>query len=310
LKQDKPERARKSGSRPRMRGLVVAAYGRRYRVELEDGTVLGCVTRGKTRDVACGDRVQVAATGGGQGVIEDVEPRASLFYRSDPFRQKFFAANVTQIIVVAAPVPAVHRELLDRCLVAAEHEGIASLIVLNKSDLPEHAAASADLADYRDLGYRMVSLNAKQNVEPLRSCLAGHVSVLVGQSGMGKSTIINRLVPDAAARIGELSEALDSGKHTTTHAELYHLAPGADVIDSPGMQEFGVSHIAPRELASGYVEFRPLLGECRFRDCLHLQEPGCAIAAACAAGRLSARRVESYRRLVDERLKQDKLRPY
>lgn len=301
---------RKAAVVPRQRGLVVAAYGRRYRIELPDGLLLDCVTRGKTRDVACGDRVLIGATGPGQGVIEETEPRSSLFYRSDPYRQKFFAANVTQIIVVIAPVPSVHRELLDRCLVAAEHEGIAALIALNKQDLPGHGAASAALADYRALGYRVVSLSAKQDVSVLRAFLQGHVSVLVGQSGMGKSTIVNRLVPDAAARVGALSEALDAGRHTTTHAELYHLEPGADVIDSPGMQEFGLNHIEPRDIAAGYVEFRPLLGLCRFRDCLHLQEPGCEITAACAAGRVRGQRVESYRRLVDERLKQAKLTAY
>ena len=292
------------------RGLVTAAYGRRYRVELDDGEALDCVTRGKTRDIACGDRVSVCSTGPGQGVIEATEPRSSLFYRSDPYRQKYFAANVTQVIVAVAPVPSVHRELLDRCLVAAEHEGIGALIALNKSDLPGHAAADAALGDYRALGYRVVSLSAKESVEALRPHLAGQVTVLVGQSGMGKSTIINRLAPDATARVGALSAALASGRHTTTHAELYHVAPGADVIDSPGMQEFGLNHIEPGHIAGGYVEFRPLLGNCRFRDCLHLQEPGCAIAAARAAGRISGQRLESYRRLVDERLKQAKLTAY
>jgi len=295
---------------PTEAALVTAAYGRRYRVERSDGALVDCVTRGKTRDVACGDRVRIAMTAEAQGVIEAVEPRTSLFYRSDAYRQKIFAANVTQIVVVAAPVPSLHLELLDRCLVAAEHAGIATLIALNKSDLPEYAAASAQLELYRGLGYRVVGLSAKHDVSPLLPLLRDHVTVLVGQSGMGKSTLVNRLVPQASARVAAISDALDSGRHTTTHAELYHLEDGGSIIDSPGMQEFGIHHIEPRDIAAAYVEFRPWLGHCRFRDCLHLQEPGCEIAAAAAAGRIALQRLESYRRLTAERLRQARANHY
>ena len=284
--------------------LVTAAYGRRYRVERADGALLDCVTRGKTRDVACGDRVRVAVTGDAQGVIESIEPRTSRFYRSDAYREKVFAANVTQVVVVVAPVPSPHLALLDRCLVAAEDAGIATLIALNKSDLPEYGAVSAQLDLYRDLGYRVLSVSAKHDVSALLPLLEHHATVLVGQSGMGKSTLVNRLVPQASARVATISEALDSGRHTTTHAELYHLAGGGDIIDSPGMQEFGVHHIEPRDIGPAYVEFRPWLGRCRFRDCLHLQEPGCEIAAACAAGHITPQRLDSYRKLAAERLRQ------
>ena len=285
---------------PIEKGLVVAAYGRRYRVELDAGREIDCVTRGRKSDVACGDRVRTAATSSGEGVIEGVEPRKTLFYRSDARRQKLLAANVTQVIVVVAARPAWSDDLVSRCLVGAEHAGIAALIALNKADLPEAAAASKTLDLYRSLGYEVVTLIAKRDLTPLATQLSRHVTVLVGQSGMGKSTIINGLVPHASARVAEISTALGTGKHTTTHAELYHLDPTSHIIDSPGLQEFGLNHLSAQDAAHAFVEFRPWLGQCRFRDCLHLQEPGCAIKAAADRGELSERRLGSYRRLAAE----------
>ena len=273
---------------------MTASFGRSFTVELAGGATLTCSARGKRTDIACGDRVRVAPAAPDQGVIEAVEPRASLFYRSDIQREKLIAANVTRIVVVAA-APAVHRQLLDRCLAAAEHTQIPALIVLNKMDLPEAAAALAALAPYRALGYAVLPLTAKVDVAPLRAQLTGQLAVLVGQSGMGKSTIINRLLPQAAARVGELSAALGSGRHTTTHAKLYALDDASAIIDSPGLQEFGLQHVPPAELAHCFVEFRPLLGHCRFNDCRHLAEPDCAVAAAAAAGTVDAARLAAYR---------------
>lgn len=282
-------------------GQIVASYGRRFLVELADAALVDCVTRGRRGALACGDRVSVAASGPGQGVIEAVAPRATLLYRSDRIRQKLVAANVTQIVIVVAPIPAFHEELLNRCLAAAEHGGIAVLIALNKSDLPQAAAASAALEPYRKLGYRVVALSAKHDLAPLVPHLLGRTSVLVGQSGMGKSTLINALIPGALIRVAEISSALDSGRHTTTHARLYHLDRTSHLIDSPGMQVFGLHHLSRSELEHAFVEFRPLLGRCRFRDCRHVAEPGCAITAACANGSISERRLESYRGLARER---------
>lgn len=293
-------RATSRESRP-LKGQIVASYGRRFLVELADASLVDCVTRGKRGALACGDRVSVAACGPGQGVIEAVAPRATLLYRSDRMRQKLVAANVTQIVVVVAPIPAFHEELLNRCLAAAEHGGIAALIALNKSDVPQAAAASATLEPYRKLGYRVVALSAKRDLAPLVPHLLGRTSVLVGQSGMGKSTLINALIPGASIRVAELSSALDSGRHTTTHARLYHLDDTSQIIDSPGMQEFGLHHLSQFELEHAFVEFRPLRGQCRFRDCRHVAEPGCAVAAACEGGEISERRLESYRGLARER---------
>ena len=284
-------------------GTVVASFGRQFTVELADGALTACVTRGKRTDIACGDRVTIAMTAPDQGVIETIAPRASLFYRSDIQREKLIAANVTQIVIVLAASPPFHAELLDRCLAAAEEAGIPALLALNKMDLPAAPQALQGLECYRALGYPVLPLAAKIDIAPLRARLAGHTSVLVGQSGMGKSTIINRLLPDAAARVGELSVALGGGRHTTTHARLYHLDAASHIIDSPGLQEFGLVHVAAEHLAHAFIEFRPHLGGCKFNDCKHLTEPGCAITAAAARGDIAAQRVESYRKLVMQLMK-------
>ena len=290
----------------RQSGAIVASFGRQFSVELGDGALVTCVTRGKRTDIACGDRVAIAMTAPDQGVIESTGPRASLFYRSDIQREKLIAANVTQIVIVLATAPAFHPELLDRCLAAAEHEKIRALIALNKMDLAASPAALQSLEPYRALGYDVLPLAAKIDIAPLRAQLAGHVSVLVGQSGMGKSTIINRLLPDAAARVGELSAALASGRHTTTHARLYPLDASSHIIDSPGLQEFGLHHLSPQDLEHGFVEFRPRLGHCKFNDCKHLSEPGCAITAAVERGDIHPQRVESYRKLITQFMRRPK----
>jgi ribosome biogenesis GTPase len=280
-------------------GWVVAAHGRRYRVEIEPGVEIECMTRGKRSDVAVGDHVRYAKTGDG-GIIETTDPRRTLFYRSDANRQKLIAANATQVVMVVAGSPGFSEDLVNRCLVGAEHAGIRAIIVLNKIDLPETARALQTLGLYRRLGYDLVQLSAKHDLAPLQAHLEGHTSVLVGQSGMGKSTIINGLVPHAAARVAEISTALGTGRHTTTHAELYHLGPDSHIIDSPGLQEFGLHHLTPADAAQAFVELRPLLGNCRFRDCRHVSEPGCAVLDAARRGEISDRRYGSYRRLADE----------
>ncbi|HSO08326.1 MAG TPA: ribosome small subunit-dependent GTPase A [Pelomicrobium sp.] len=284
-----------------MQGRVVAAYGRRFEVELPDGRRLDCTVKGKRGGVACGDDVDVRESGDG-GVIDSVAPRRSLLYRSDAFREKLIAANVTQAVIVLAPVPTFSEELLTRCLVAAEAKGVAALLVLNKADLEAPAAAAhGRLRLYEALGYPLVAISARRDVAPLAARLRGHVNVLVGQSGMGKSTIVNALVPGAAAATAEHSAALDSGRHTTSHARLYHLSADTDLIDSPGMQEFGLHHVPAEEIGAAFPELRPHLGRCRFRNCRHLHEPDCAVAAAAAAGDIDERRLAIYRTLRRER---------
>jgi ribosome biogenesis GTPase / thiamine phosphate phosphatase len=279
-------------------GLVIAAHGRRYMVELADGQRLPCFPRGKKSEVVCGDRVVVAASGADQGVIEQIAPRASLLYRSNELREKLIAANVDLAILVVATEPAFSGELLMRCLLALEDQGIAPLIVLNKCDLVERlATARAHLALLAALGYRVVELCAKHDAATLRPFLQGRTSVLVGQSGMGKSTLVNALIPDAGAATREISTALDSGKHTTTHASLYRLDADSCLIDSPGLQEFGLTHLARGDLEQAFVDFRPFLGQCRFRDCRHDREPGCALQAAVDSGSIAAFRLALFRQL-------------
>jgi ribosome biogenesis GTPase len=299
-KSHQPSRLARHASRHLLEGQIVASFGRRYLVELADASTLDCVTRGKRGALACGDRVTVARTAAGRGVIEAVRARTTLLYRSDRARQKLVAANVTQIAIVVAPAPTFSEVLVNRCLAAAEHGAMAALIVLNKVDLPQAPAALASLEPYRGLGYRLVALSAKRDLGPLVPYLNGETSVLVGQSGMGKSTIINGLLPAAAVRVAEISAALDSGRHTTTHTRLYHLDDASHVIDSPGLQAFGLHHLDAPALAHAFVEFRPHLGHCRFRDCRHVSEPGCAVAAACNKDEFRMRRLESYRGLVRE----------
>ena len=321
-------------------GQIVAAFGRQYLVRLADGSEITCLTRGKKSESACGDWVEVRRTGapatelspGAQGVIERISPRRSLLHRSDAFREKLIAANVTQIIIVAAAEPSFSDELLARCLVAAYDQKLDVLIVLNKCDLPDAAAAARKrLAPYTNIGYRVLELSAKnptspstleiteqpasrklegrlpppsvrgrivEGVDSLRPFLSGHTSVLVGQSGMGKSTLINALLPDAHAATREISSALDSGKHTTTHARMYRIDDCSNLIDCPGVQAFGLHHLGFGGIEQGFVEFAEYLGQCRFHDCHHKHEPGCALRNAVAAGKIDARRLELFQQIT------------
>jgi ribosome biogenesis GTPase len=297
---------------------VIAAFGRHYLVRLADDSEMTCLTRGKRSEVACGDNVEVRRTDhpsplpgttlstvrlpSAQGVIEKIAPRRSLLHRSDAYREKIIAANVTQIIVVVAAEPSFSDELLARCLVAAYDQKLEVLIVLNKCDLIEAvAAARKRLAPYSAIGYRVLELCARQDVSALRPCLAGHSSVLVGQSGMGKSTLINALLPGAQAVTREISSALDSGKHTTTHARLYRIDNNSNLIDCPGVQAFGLHHLSFGRIEQGFVEFAKYLGKCRFHDCRHLHEPGCALRSAVEAGEIDARRLALFQHITAAR---------
>ena len=281
-------------------GQVIAAFGRHYEIELADKTTLSCVTRGKKTGLACGDLVELQPTTPGQGVIEKIQTRSTLLFRSDAFKEKIIAANVSQIIIVVAAVPSFSEELINRCLVAAESQGIKVIIVLNKADLIEPTKiAAARLSLYESLGYPVIQLCAQQDISSLEPYLRDNISVLAGQSGMGKSTLLNALVPEAKRATAEISVALDSGCHTTTHTHLYHLSiSNSHIIDSPGIQEYGLHHIKNESLAWGFIEFQSYIGQCKFNNCRHISEPGCALKLAVEDGKIDSRRLGFYHRLL------------
>jgi ribosome biogenesis GTPase len=283
-------------------GLVIAHFGTQVLVEAGELSQR-CHLRANLENLVTGDTV-VWLPGEPNGVVVARQPRESELLRPDNFgKLKPVAANVDQIIIVIAPLPEPHANLVDRYLVAAEAVGIEPIILLNKSDLIDGAQRESMaelLAPYPLLEYRVLEASCKNRdgLAALMAALQGHTSVFVGQSGVGKSSLVNALLPEANMRVGELSEARDKGTHTTTTARLFHLPSGGALIDSPGIREFGLWHMDREQIEHGFREFRPLMGLCKFRDCRHREEPGCAIAAALAAGEISARRMGSYRLMV------------
>lgn len=284
-------------------GLVTGAWRRHFAVRLDDGSTISCVLRGRSLGVACGDRVRIAATAGGDGAIEAIEPRGTLLFRSDARRERLLAANVTQVLGIVAPVPPFDDELVQRWVVAAESNGCRFALIANKRDLPGFAALGPRLDACRALGYPVVSVCAKGgpvDLAPVHDLVAGQRSVLVGQSGMGKSTLINALMPGSRARVGEVSVALRAGRHTTSETTLYALDADSWIVDSPGMKEFGLAHLSADAIAQGFVDLRPFIGRCRFRDCGHSAEPGCAVQEAVARGEVKPWRVALLQRLLGE----------
>jgi ribosome biogenesis GTPase / thiamine phosphate phosphatase len=272
------------------RGLVVANHGRHILVETPEGQRLICHPRGKKSQAVVGDRVLWQGSHD-EGTIEKIEDRKNLFYRQDEIRTKSFAANLDQVLILIAATPEFSEKQLARALIAAEAEKIAPIIALNKSDLVEpFERAWARLLPYQRMRYGVLplSLRLSKDVDraELMKLLAGKTTLVLGPSGAGKSTLVNMLVPDAAVVTGEISEALNSGKHTTTSTTWYWVDAERTtaLIDSPGFQEFGLNHIEPAQLASQMPDLKAHMGNCKFYNCTHLHEPGCDVIAAVGAG--------------------------
>ena len=290
------------------RGLVVSTHGRHVIVEDEQGQRLICHPRGKKSEAVVGDRVlwQPTLEGSGEGLIVQVEERRNLLYRQDEWRSKSFAANLDQMLVWIAVEPVFSEAQLTRALLAARYADIPVTIVLNKVDLPGAETARQRLAPYVAMGYPVVEMSLKVDTDAAKAqvmpLLQGKASLVLGPSGAGKSTLINTLLPNARAEVGEISQALNSGRHTTTTSLWYWLNDSHEsaVIDSPGFQEFGLHHIAPTELAKWMPDIAAHIADCRFYNCTHRQEPGCAVQAAAERGEISAMRLSLYTGLFDE----------
>ena len=301
------------GTKP---GLVVAGFGRHVLVETESGQRVICHPRGKKSQAVVGDRIRWLPSQD-EGTIEKVDERANLFYRQDELRTKSFAANLDQILILIAAEPEFSESQLTRALIAAEAERITPIIALNKSDLAEpFGRAWNKLAPYRAMGYRMLPLAIKpkaatavaddaQTAE-LLALLHGKKTLVLGPSGAGKSSLTNLLVPHARVLTAEISQALNSGKHTTTSTTLYWVdeARTTALIDSPGFQEFGLHHIDPMLLANYMPDFKPHSQDCKFYNCTHLHEPGCGVIlevkSASDASSISANRYRLYSELFAE----------
>lgn len=293
---------------PQLQGIVISRFGQHADIEDEQGKIERCNLRRGIKSLVTGDRVVWRAGNeayhGISGVVEAVHPRKTVLTRPDYYDGiKPIAANIDHIIIVSSIAPEFSRNIIDRYLVACEDIGITPVIVLNKSDLLDEASAKLvdqELQSYRDIGYQVVySSMHGDGLNALKSAMKDKINIFVGQSGVGKTSLLNMLLPEVEAVTGEISEGSGLGKHTTTTARLYHFTEGGDLIDSPGIREFSLWHLAAERIASGFIEFRPFLGKCRFRDCKHQIDPGCALVEAVEKGKIDTARYQSFLRILE-----------
>lgn len=284
-------------------GRVVARHGRNLVVSDSDDVLWHCLFRANLDEIVCGDQVVWLPIGEGEGVVTALLPRRSALSRPDyNGREKAIAANITQLVIVIAPRPEPSGYLIDQYLIAAELLGIDALIALNKSDLltpDDFSGFKAQLSRYLDIGYQMITVSAKQahGLDPLIARLQGQTGILVGQSGVGKSSLLNALIPDQDVQVGRLSKATGLGRHTTSTATFYRLPGDGALIDSPGVRSFRLGKISRQLLEQGFREFRPYAGDCGFRNCAHVAEPDCAILQAVADGVIDPLRLDTFQRL-------------
>lgn len=300
--QTKPKSSNPAASKP---GLVVANFGAKLIVEDNNGELHRCAGRRKLGALVCGDHVRWQTGDHQDCAVIELEPRKSELARPDKNgRKKTIAANIDQVLIMTSPGAEFSTGLIDRYLITAENLGIHPLIIFNKIDVLEESRLlefKQQLAAYETIGYPVILTSSKtaHGLDALLPYLVNKTSIIVGKSGVGKSSLINQILPDAEARVGDISEATGKGTHTTTTARLYHLPEsGGDVIDSPGIREFGLWQITQHEVAHGFREFRDYAEQCRFRDCLHRGEPGCAVAEAVTQGAIASTRYKSYQRIL------------
>ena len=292
-------------------GIVVTRHAKHADVESDSGEIVRCNLRRTLKNVVVGDHVSWRKGSeqlqGISGVIEAIYPRKNELSRPDYYDGiKVMAANIDQIIIVSAVLPTLSLNIIDRYLVICETAKIPALIVLNKIDLlseAERQEVQKQLAIYENIGYETLCLSADtgENMDKLDRYLSQGTSIFVGQSGVGKSSLINQLLPDVNALTGTISDTSGLGQHTTTASKLYHLPQGGNLIDSPGIREFGLWHLEPEQITLGYREFQSVLGTCKFRDCKHKSDPGCAVREAVEKGEINAIRFENYHRLIESR---------
>jgi len=289
-------------------GLIQVSYGAQGVVELDNGERLDCHYRRSVGRPYCGDRVEIEWADQRTAVVTRILPRDNVFVRADSRQRKqTIAANLDQALIVIAAQPAPSRDLVERYLVAVHSLGIRPVVVLSKGELlPENGYDDCSpldhMEDYLQLGYEVLHTSCKTapGIHALNAVLANRISILVGQSGVGKSSLVNCLLPDLDLQTGSLSRATGKGIHTTTTTIMYSLPYKGRLIDSPGVWEYGLWQMKQEELAEGFVEFRPLLGQCKFNDCRHDQEPQCAIREAVESGSLLPWRYQSYVRLLHQ----------
>ncbi len=291
---------------PAQHGQVISRYGQHADIEDESGNLIRCDLRRTIGSLVAGDKIiwRENLTGGdSQGVVEAVQERSSVLTRPDFYDGvKPVAANIEQVVILSSIKPELSLQIIDRYLVAVETMGAEPVVVINKSDLlPEAEKQKIDqeLQYYRDIGYQVhwLSVKAEEGIELIHQILKNRISIVVGQSGVGKSSLVNQLLPDTDAAVGDI-DTIGLGTHTTTVARLYHLSHGGDLIDSPGVREFALWHLSAEQIFDGFIEFAQYSARCKFRDCKHLEDPGCGLRKAVEAGQVKPHRLEHYHKIL------------